>query len=231
MSIDDLPPPDTKRWVIRRKSGVVAGIAVGLVLALLGALPATAQDYQKGRVAAKGGDYAAAFKEWRPLADQGHNRAQQALGIMYAKGRGVPRDYAEAVKWFRKAASRGNTHAKYLLGVMYTRGGGVPRDETEAAKWFHKAANRGHARAQYELGIMYSKGWGVPENLIVAHIWFSLSAAKGNKYGSKARDRAARRMTPAQISEAEKLALAWRAEHKRLRNQSGSVARSHQPKS
>lgn len=31
MSMNDLPPPDTKRWVIRRKAEVVAGIRAGLI--------------------------------------------------------------------------------------------------------------------------------------------------------------------------------------------------------
>jgi hypothetical protein len=30
-SIDDLPPPNTKRWVIRRKAEVVAGVRSGLI--------------------------------------------------------------------------------------------------------------------------------------------------------------------------------------------------------
>jgi len=31
MSINDLPPPNTKRWVIRRKAEVVAGVRSGLL--------------------------------------------------------------------------------------------------------------------------------------------------------------------------------------------------------
>ncbi len=31
MSVNDLPPPDTKRWVIRRKADVVAGVRAGLI--------------------------------------------------------------------------------------------------------------------------------------------------------------------------------------------------------
>jgi len=31
MSINDLPPSDTKRWVIRRKAEVVAGVRAGLI--------------------------------------------------------------------------------------------------------------------------------------------------------------------------------------------------------
>lgn len=31
LTLDDLPPPNTKRWVIRRKAEVVAGVRVGLI--------------------------------------------------------------------------------------------------------------------------------------------------------------------------------------------------------
>jgi hypothetical protein len=31
LSIDDLPPPDTERWVIRRKAEVVAAVRAGLI--------------------------------------------------------------------------------------------------------------------------------------------------------------------------------------------------------
>jgi len=31
LTIDDLPPPDTDRWVIRRKAEVVAGVRNGLI--------------------------------------------------------------------------------------------------------------------------------------------------------------------------------------------------------
>ena len=31
LTVDDLPPPDTKRWVIRRKAEVVAAVRGGLI--------------------------------------------------------------------------------------------------------------------------------------------------------------------------------------------------------
>jgi sugar/nucleoside kinase (ribokinase family) len=31
LSLDDLPPPDTRRWVMRRKAEVVAGVRSGLL--------------------------------------------------------------------------------------------------------------------------------------------------------------------------------------------------------
>ncbi len=116
--------------------------AIGLVLALLLTLPATAQDHQKGVAAYKRGDYATALKEWRPLAERGHANAQDNLGLMYTKGLGVPQDYAAAVKWYRKAAEQGHAGAQMRLGVMYIEGIGVPKDDILAYMWLnHSAAN------------------------------------------------------------------------------------------
>jgi TPR repeat protein len=77
-------------------------LPVFAVLLLL-VTPAGAQYFQKGLEAYNRGDYATALREWRPLAAQGHARAQYNLGFMYASGQGVPQDYAEAVKWFRRS--------------------------------------------------------------------------------------------------------------------------------
>ena len=103
-------------------------ISIALVLALLVALPASAQDFQKGLAAAKRGDYATALKEWRPLAEQGRAAAQYNLGQMYRRGEGVSQSYTEAVKWYRKAAVQGLALAQTNLGQMYRQGQGVSKD-------------------------------------------------------------------------------------------------------
>jgi uncharacterized protein len=87
---------------------------------------------------------------------------------------------------------------------------GVPQDYVEAVKWYRKAADQGNARAQFDLGIMHAEGRGVPQDYVSAHMWFTLSAAQGYEDAEKNRDIAARRMTPAQISEAERLAREWK---------------------
>jgi len=63
-------------------------IAIGLVLALLVALPAWAQDYKKGLPAAKRGNDAAAFKEWRHLAAPMVHYSYQTIDDALAKLRG-----------------------------------------------------------------------------------------------------------------------------------------------
>jgi len=75
-----------------------------------------------GMAAYERGDYATAFKEWRPLAEQGHADAQSNLGVMYDQGLGVPQNCTEAVKWCHKAAEQGDAAAQYNLGIMCASG-------------------------------------------------------------------------------------------------------------
>lgn len=65
-------------------------------------------------------DYATAFRDWLPLAQQGDAGAQHTLSLMYTKGHGVPQDYAEALKWYRRAAEQGFAEAQHTLGCNYS---------------------------------------------------------------------------------------------------------------
>jgi TPR repeat protein len=133
-----------------------------------------AGPYEDGDAAYKRGDYSTALRLWRPLAEQGHAKAQNNLGLIYADGLGVPQNYATAVKWYRKAAEQG------------------------------------HAIAQSNLGVMYRDGEGVSRDYVEAHKWFSLAATREYKMGADWRDILAKKMTPAQIAEAQRLAREWK---------------------
>ena len=52
-------------------------------------------DFETGMDAYQRGNYATALSEWRPLAEEGDAQAQLYLGLLYAKGDGVPQDYAK----------------------------------------------------------------------------------------------------------------------------------------
>ena len=69
--------------------------------------------------------YIKTVKRFRKAAVQGDASAQNNLGLIYHKGRGVERDDAEAVKWFSKAAEQGHATAQFNLGIMYDNGLGV----------------------------------------------------------------------------------------------------------
>ncbi len=124
-------------------------------------------------------------------------------------------DYATALREFRSLAEQGDAGAQYYLGLMYGNGEGVPQDYAEAARWHRKAAEQGVAEAQFNLGVMYNNGQGVSQDYAQAHMWFNLAASRfplgeDRDKAVKNRDHVAKRMTPAQITKAQKLAREWK---------------------
>ncbi len=113
---------------------------MAISLALLVALPAAAQDFQKGLAAYDRGDYATALREWRPLVAKGNAKAQHNLGFMYFHGEGVSQSYSVALRWWHKAAEQGYAKAQFSIGATYALGYGVPRDDLLAHKWLSLSA-------------------------------------------------------------------------------------------
>ena len=62
-------------------------IAISLALGSLGV--GWSGDLQKGLYDYQKGDYAAALKEWTPLAEEGDKEAQYFLGFMYEDRKSV----------------------------------------------------------------------------------------------------------------------------------------------
>jgi len=110
------------------------------------AVPAWA-DYQAGMDAYGRGDYAAALRELRPLAEQGDPGAQFYLGLLYENGDGVPRDFVKARQWYEKAAAQGEAKAQFYLGMQSAYGEGGPMDLVQAHMWYSLAAGNGNAHA------------------------------------------------------------------------------------
>jgi len=128
------------------------------------------------------------------------------------------KDMPTAVRLWKIWAGKGNAEARTLLGAMYWSGEGVPRDHKEAARLYLLAAKQGYARAQNDIGFMLGFGEGIPpRDDIEAYKWLAL-AIKG--YTAKNQERLdqarkdlatlARRMSPAQIAEAERRAKGWK---------------------
>ncbi len=130
------------------------------------------------------------------------------------------KNYPKALQLFRPLAEKGDAGAQHFLGFMYANGQGVAQDIPEALKWYQRAADQGNAAAQNNLGLMYLKGNSVPQDYVQAHIWFNLAVTNlsvsetGMRYSAKHQlDAVARKMAPAQITEAERRAREWQAMH------------------
>jgi uncharacterized protein len=146
--------------------------------------------------------------------------AAQTLEADMKKAAGAyeQKDMATAVRIWKAWAGKGNAEARTLLGAMYWSGEGVPRDHKEAARLYMLAANQGYARAQNDIGFMLGFGEGIPpRDDVEAYKWLTLGI-KG--YTAKNQDRLdqarkdlaalAKRMSPAQISEAERRVKAFK---------------------
>lgn len=117
-------------------------------------------DYDSGKKAYDAGDYAAAMREWRPLAEAGDAKAQWGMGRIYSFGRGVEVDEEEAVKWYARSARQGDMYAQHALGYNLNNGLGVPMDglnKLRARCLYLLSAKQGYARAQYALYLHFFK--------------------------------------------------------------------------
>ncbi len=106
-------------------------------------------------------------------------------------------------------ARQGDTEAQIRLGDLYAKGRGVPQDYTQARAWYEKAAAQGHPIAQNNLAELHFAGLGGPPDYVRAYMWVSLAAThmqgEEKKQAEENLEDVAKRMTPAQITEAKRL--------------------------
>jgi uncharacterized protein len=126
----------------------------------------------------------------------------------YARG-----DYVRAVNILTPLAFGGDARAQALLGFMFEHGYGAPQVYDSAAGLYGQAAMRGNPFGQAMFGLMYDKGHGVPQDFVLAYKWLNLAAARARKterdHFLRLRDAVASKMSPAQIAEGQRLAMAW----------------------
>lgn len=138
-----MPRPPRQIWAAVR----IAVRAAALAFGLLAAAPAAA-GFADGLAAYDAGNYGAALRAWKPLAEAGDTEAQVALADLYASGALGTARPAEAAAWYRRAAEQGHAMAQLNLGDMYARGAGVPRDPVRAYVWLSLAARQGRTWAE-----------------------------------------------------------------------------------
>ncbi len=97
------------------------------------------------------------------------------------------------------------------------------QDNKAAVKWWTGAAELGDTRTAFLLGCMYARGARVPQDYVLAHMWFDIAAGdaagdtvRQNRSMDK-RDSIAKKMTPAEIKEAKKLARDWMKKYRNVK--------------
>ena len=165
-------------------------VSLVMLALMLGALPCNAAEPPDTASAAyKRKDYEVAYQLALPAALASDANAQYLLGILFWRGRGVPRNDAEALLWFARAAELNHGDAMTDLAAMYRLGEGVERDTRRAFALSMKAAEMGNAAAQFDVGQAYQQGVGVTKDMIHARYWLERADAIQAAQEAKTRPR------------------------------------------
>ncbi len=144
---------------------------------LIFATASYANEFSDGMLAYRSGDYATARAKWLPLANSGHTRAMNNMGLIFKKGLGAPKDLEKAYGYFLRSSQQGFSLAQFNLARMYQQGLGTKRNPEKAVDWMRQAADNKYARAQLVLGSWYEKGFGVPRDPVDAMMWYFIAQA------------------------------------------------------
>jgi TPR repeat protein len=125
------------------------------------------------------------------------------------------------IRHLRLAAESGDAAAQFNLGILFDssvddNGYAIEGNRAEAIKWLLAAAEQGLPRAQSRLAEFYTDGPNASANLVNACAWFLL-ATQNSRGVHRHRARSgyegvATRLTPLQLTEANRLAGLWRAQ-------------------
>ncbi len=117
-------------------------------------------------------------------------------------------DLEAAVALWQPFAARGDTNA--MLGMAHVAA--IRGDDAEAAQWYARAAARGDATARALLASAYLEGRGVARDPVRAYAWYDLAATAGHANAARARDLAAKWLSPEQVGLARALIVKWHRE-------------------
>lgn len=149
--------------------------------------------------------------EWYQKAtEHGEDTAYVNLGLMYEMGDGVLKNPAKAVEWYQKGTDQGGLLSQCYLGTEYLKGEGVPLDVAKGIRLLQKSAELGLAEAQSRLGRIFYSGNEVTKDKVLAWAWTQLAVTHGKANASEELEFIEKELTPAELSEAQKLVSDWK---------------------
>jgi TPR repeat protein len=112
--------------------------------------------------------------------DGGQAQDCYELGIIYAKGMGVPTDYPAAFGLLQTACEHGSDDACTEVGTFYIRGLGIAKDAAKGLGVYKGECERGRGGTCAALGIMYMTGEGVAKDYKLAANAFDRGCMDGS---------------------------------------------------
>jgi TPR repeat protein len=111
-----------------------------------------------------------AFTYYKLAADQGEQKAQFNIGLIYYN----KKQFKDAYEYYKLSAHQGNVGAVAELGVMYYNGNGFEKDLEKSFEFFKIAAEQGNEKSKYQIGKMYQLGKGVNVDYDLALEYYDL---------------------------------------------------------
>lgn len=131
-------------------------------------------------------------------ANNGNQKAMQAIAERLLQGNGIEPNRAQARAWYEQAGSQrllramddfernkqhveqGDSEVQYQLGIAYKKGAGTLADGKKAEHYLRLAAEAGHSKALYQLADLYSQGFTGAIDWQNAIVWYR-KAETGSK--------------------------------------------------
>jgi len=134
---------------------------VGLVLVFPGPLAwaDAAQDQlvEQGVALYDDEEYEKAKEILLPLAEAGHAKAMNMVGMMHNNTGAFPNDSKIECDWYERSAKVGYLAGMYNLSSCFNQGRGRPINMEEMLYWRTKAANKGYIPAMINLSSLDKK--------------------------------------------------------------------------
>jgi len=158
----------------------IRALSAALLLTLLlspAAMADEAQDQQVeiGVKAYDDGDYPRAKDILLPLAEAGHPKAMNMVGLMHSKGKGYSKHRQVACDWYERSAETGYISGIYNLSLCYHLGEGRANDPKLGWALTERAAQLGHIGAQGDIAGRY-----VDTERDLYLFWAKKAATSGN---------------------------------------------------
>jgi len=126
-------------------------------------------------------DYSQAKKWFEASAKQGHASAQYNLGLMYLKGKVIPKDLNKAKLWLEKASNQGHLEAQVgLAGIYLTTNN---KNSPKGLELLKQALKSNSPEAQVLMGVLYYNGTVVSQDMNEAKRYFDMACKNGLQKG------------------------------------------------
>lgn len=151
----------------------------------------------------------------------GDAEAQHNLGVEFHRGVNIPQDLSKAAVMWQQSCKGGVVESYNNLGFLTYYGKGIKQDYAEGLRLWRIAAEKGVAESQVHIGEAYSDGEFLRQDYSEAYAW----AKTGRHYATRLEDseigksieemaekvlaEARRRLSAAQVTDAEKKAMEY----------------------